>query len=304
MVNYNELKYYNSIDDNISFSPYKGNIKKMIDEFIDTYLNEDKFEVENKEMPIRQEHSEIKKLESKLHQALLCYDKKSFDKIISTMVKKYNKVIYESEYAYTVNEFTPFINMAKLLPNNLEKLRCFEAIENNISSYQKSELEKQYSSLEKDIEVIRNEERKKIQEAEAKRKQIEIEEHNKKVQKEMELKLLREKEADIKKTNALTEQELNLIKLLQEVPVTLDKYEKMSAIYNYRMWAYRNDLDDELPLSYIPNNVKSICEKFLTNIVENFDEYDIKFKEWFSKVFGKIINCPSLEKFEENIYYK
>lgn len=304
MVNYNELKYYNSIDDNIYFSPYKGNIKKMIDEFIDTYLNEDEFEVEDKEMPIRQEDNEIKKLESKLHQALLYYDKKSFDKIISTMVKKYNKVIYESEYAYTVNEFTPFINMAKLLPNNLEKLRCFEAIENNISSYQKSELEKQYFSLEKDIEVIRNEERKKIQEAEAKRKQVEIEEHNKKVQKEMELKLLREKEADIKKTNALTEQELNLIKLLQEVPVTLDKYEKMSAIYNYRMWAYRNDLDDELPLSYIPNNVKSICEKFLTNIVENFDEYDIKFKEWFSKVFGKIINCPSLEKFEENIYYK
>lgn len=163
MVNYNELKYYNSIDDNISFSPYEGNIKKMVDEFIDTYLNEDEdeFEVEDKEMPIRQEYSEIKKLESKLHQALLCYDKKSFNKIISTMVKKYNKVIYESEYAYTVNEFTPFINMAKLLPNNLEKLRCFEAIENNISSYQKSELEKQYFSLEKDIEVIRNEERKK-----------------------------------------------------------------------------------------------------------------------------------------------
>lgn len=299
-----KLNYPSSLYNN-SFYLYKKDIIKQINEDIEAFLNEDEdYEKEDIEMPMLYEYNDLvsfkendetKKLESKLHQALLYNDKKSFDKIISTMVEKYDKVIYESEYAYTVNEFTPFINMAKLLSNNLEKLRCFEAIENNISSYQKSELKKQYSSLEKDIDTIRNEERKKIKEAEARRKQIEIEKHNKKVQEQMELKLLREKEADIKKTNALTEQELNLIKLLQEVPVTLDKYEKMSAMYNYRMWAYHNDLDDELPLSYIPNNVRPICEEFLTNIVENFDEYDIKFKEWFSKVFGKIINCPTLE---------
>lgn len=214
---------------------------------------------------LRDKYQNEETLQRNLEYALVNNDKKVFQETISCMIKKYNKIFFENKYDYVTIFIQSFINLTAELENNKEKILCYEVIANTITEYQKLELEKEFNVFKENIEMIKSEYQQE-----------------------------QERINDITLTSLLTSQELKLLEIIFEIPINSDKYVISSAIYNYRCWSLNNGLNDEYPLDYIPISKKEKCNAILTDIINNFDKYNLNFRQWFCKVFKKVKNCPKL----------